>query len=217
MSVNGSIEKVDNSTGDEESSSQNDHLKSDEAYSTPVHKRPFLSVLETDNSVRVLDLSKSPKKRKQNVGSTPYSRILCLLLKSSLASGTPIKGSILDIQLGRHPTNSPIPSPKPLTFIIPPQSPLKGIMQRANELVKSLSNSSNSIPSGKSEVSNSKSCSSTSPLKTMLSSSNSKTMMVVSLSVELDIEICKYWQVGYIVYRSSREPIKFLRRPYPFS
>ena len=207
MSVNGSIEKVDSSAGDEKSSSQNDHLNSDEGCPTPVHKRPFFSVLETDSSVRVLDLSKSPKKRKQNVGSTPYSRTLLLLLKSFLASGTPIKGSILDIQLGRHPTNSPIPSPKPLTVIIPPRSPLKGIMQRANELVRSLSNSSNSTSSGKSEVSNSRSCSSTSPLKTMLSSSNSKTMMVVNLNVVLDIEIRKYWQVGYIIYRSSREPI----------
>lgn len=191
MSVNDSVEKADSLAGDARSSVQDDHLYSQEGCKTPIYKRPFLSAQEVNNTVRVLDLSKSPKKRKQSVSSTPYSRTSFLLLKSSLASGTPIKGSILDIQLGRHPTNSPLPSPKPLTVILPPRSPLKSIMQRANELVKSLNDSSNSTSSDKSEASNSRGYCSTSPLKTMLSSSNSKTMMVGSCSYIVNIEFHK--------------------------
>lgn len=76
MSVNDSIKKVDSPGEDTHSLSENEHPNSDEGCRTPVYKRPFSSTLEIDNSIQVLDLSKSPKKRKQNVGPTPYSRTL---------------------------------------------------------------------------------------------------------------------------------------------
>ena len=136
---------------------------------TPIRKRELPSA-EKVESVPIVDLAQSPKRRKRSIGITPYS-----------PSRTPTKGSILDIQMGKHTMGSPLPSPKPLPVITPPQSPLVKIVRRANELVKSLSNQANSQSSIKSDsassLSNSRSDAPTSPLKTMLSSSNSRSLM----------------------------------------
>ena len=94
----------------------------------------------------------------------------------------PIKGSILEIQMGKRPTNSPLPSPKPLPSVASPRSPLVDLVKKANELVRNLSNPATSQDSKQSEkeseLPNSRSCPASSPLKTMLSSSNSRSMMV---------------------------------------
>ena len=94
----------------------------------------------------------------------------------------PIKGSILEIQMGKRPTNSPLPSPKPLPSVASPRSPLVDLVKKANELVRNLSNPATSQdskqPEKEQELSNSRSCPASSPLKTMLSSSNSRSMMV---------------------------------------
>ena len=68
--------------------------------------------------------------------------------RNNIASKTPIKGSILDIQIGKHPTNSPIPSPKPFVVVSPPHSPLRHIVKRANDLIQSLSNSTSCSADG---------------------------------------------------------------------
>lgn len=147
---------------------------------TPIRKRQLPSA-EKVESVPIIDLAQSPKRRKRSIGITPYSRTT-FLSPYPLASRTPTKGSILDIQMGKHTLGSPLPSPKPLPVITPPQSPLVKIVRRANELVKNLSNQANSQSSVKSDsassVSNSRSDAPTSPLKTMLSSSNSRSLMV---------------------------------------
>ena len=147
---------------------------------TPIRKRQLPSA-EKVESVPIVDLAQSPKRRKRSIGITPYSRTASLS-PYPLASRTPTKGSILDIQMGKHTMGSPLASPKPLPVITPPQSPLVKIVRRANELVKSLSNQANSQSSIKSDsassLSNSRSDAPTSPLKTMLSSSNSRSLMV---------------------------------------
>ena len=147
---------------------------------TPIRKRGSPS-RETVESVPIVDLAQSPKRRKRSIGITPYSRTASLS-PYPIASRTPTKGSILDIQMGKHTMGSPLPSPKPLPVVTPPQSPLVKIVRRANELVKSLSNQANSQSSVKSDsvssLSNSRSDAPTSPLKTMLSSSNSRSLMV---------------------------------------
>ena len=83
--------------------------------------------------------------------------------------------------MGRRSANSPLPSPTPLTVVTPPHSPLRRIVKRANELVESRSNPSTVQTASSSNGSiidkDSKSLP-MSPLKTMLSSSNSRTMLV---------------------------------------
>ena len=89
---------------------------------TPIRKRQLPSA-EKVESVPIVDLAQSPKRRKRSIGITPYSRTASLS-PYPLASRTPTKGSILDIQMGKHTMGSPLPSPKPLPVITPPQSPL---------------------------------------------------------------------------------------------
>ena len=77
------------------------------------------------------------------------------------------------MQIGKRPVNSPLPSPKPIALITPPQSPLRRLVKRANDLIQN-ANSCDSLSS----PGHSKSVSTTSltsPLKPMLSSSNSRT------------------------------------------
>lgn len=80
------------------------------------------------------------------------------------------------MQIGKRPANSPLPSPKPIALVTPPQSPLRRLVKKANDLIQN-ANSCDvlSSPGHSKSVST---ASLTSPLKPMLSSSNSRTMIV---------------------------------------
>ena len=127
---------------------------------TPKRSATELKRTTSEAQVSIVDLAKSPKRRKQAVGSTPFS-----------PSKTPIEGSILDMQIGKRPVNSPIPSPKPIVVVTPPHSPLRRLVKRANEFVHNASSSDALASPGRSKASIA------SPLKTMLNSSNSKSMV----------------------------------------
>lgn len=72
------------------------------------------------------------------------------------------------MQIGKRPVNSPIPSPKPIVVVTPPHSPLRRLVKRANEFVHNAS-SSDALASPGAGIA--------SPLKPMLNSSNSRSMM----------------------------------------
>ena len=65
------------STHDEDMRKSDDERK--EEPFTPEHRKEVLKRYKAANCVEIVDLAKSPKKRKQDVGMNPYSRNwLCL-------------------------------------------------------------------------------------------------------------------------------------------
>ena len=60
----------------DEKSSPVSNSGSEDNCSTPIYKKTQIKRERDQDSVQIVDLSKSPKKRKQAIGQTPYSRIL---------------------------------------------------------------------------------------------------------------------------------------------
>lgn len=67
------ILKDEQASSHDEDMRKNDDERKEEPF-TPVHRKELLKRDKAADCIEIVDLAKSPKKRKQDVGMNPYSR-----------------------------------------------------------------------------------------------------------------------------------------------